>query len=239
MLITETSRKIKARQTLYGKRNAVKQFAIMTPENPMGEALTAEENSKRRKEFERLLNEYGLYAYPVHGVYGIKEHSYMIFNISLKAAMYLARDFDQISFIMAFVKGENKVEYQYWEKNASEQDKNAKERDKQYINTQTKEEIIRFDNDTVDNYTEIGKGFRFKIPYQFGEAVEAYNDIFDFRCQKSKLYEQEYQGLIEESISDKWIPRKQAFYRSLLYGSRYMGRYESPEALEMNEIISK
>lgn len=56
---------------------------------------------------------------------------------------------------------------------------------------------------------------------------------------KSKLYEQEYQGLIEESISDKWIPRKQAFYRSLLYGSRYMGRYESPEALEMNEIISK
>ncbi len=239
MLITETSRKIKARQTLYGKRNAVKQFAIMTPENPMGEELPAEENSKRRKEFERLLNEYGLYAYPVHGVYGIKEHSYMIFNISLKAAMYLAKDFDQISFIMAFVKGENKVEYQYWEKNASEQDKNAKERDKQYINTQTKEEIIRFDNDTVDNYTEIGKGFRFKIPYQFGEAVEAYNDIFDFRCQKSKLYEQEYQGLIEESISDKWIPRKQAFYRSLLYGSRYMGRYESPEALEMNEIISK
>lgn len=185
MLITETSRKIKARQTLYSKRNAVKQFAIMTPENPMGEALTAEENSKRRKEFERLLNEYGLYAYPVHGVYGIKEHSYMIFNISLKAAMYLARDFDQISFIMAFVKGENKVEYQYWEKNASEQDKNAKERDKQYINTQTKEEIVRFDNDTVDNYTEIGKGFRFKIPYQFGEAVEAYNDIFDFRCQKA------------------------------------------------------
>ena len=239
MLIMETSRKIKARQTLYGKRNAVKQFAIMTPENPMGEELPAEENSKRRKEFERLLNEYGLYAYPVHGVYGIKEHSYMIFNISLKAAMYLAKDFDQISFIMAFVKGENKVEYQYWEKNASEQDKNAKERDKQYINTQTKEEIIRFDNDTVDNYTEIGKGFRFKIPYQFGEAVEAYNDIFDFRCQKSKLYEQEYQGLIEESISDKWIPRKQAFYRSLLYGSRYMGRYESPEALEMNEIISK
>ena len=239
MLIMETSRKIKARQTLYGKRNAVKQFAIMTPENPMGEELPAEENSKRRKEFERLLNEYGLYAYPVHGVYGIKEHSYMIFNISLKAAMYLARDFDQISFIMAFVKGENKVEYQYWEKNASEQDKNAKERDKQYINTQTKEEIVRFDNDTVDNYTEIGKGFRFKIPYQFGEAVEAYNDIFDFRCQKSKLYEQEYQGLIEESISDKWIPRKQAFYRSLLYGSRYMGRYESPEALEMNEIISK
>lgn len=239
MLITETSRKIKARQTLYGKRNAVKQFAIMTPENPMGEELPAEENSKRRKEFERLLNEYGLYAYPVHGVYGIKEHSYMIFNISLKAAMYLARDFDQISFIMAFVKGENKVEYQYWEKNASEQDKNAKERDKQYINTQTKEEIVRFDNDTVDNYTEIGKGFRFKIPYQFGEAVEAYNDIFDFRCQKSKLYEQEYQGLIKESISDKWIPRKQAFYRSLLYGSRYMGRYESPEALEMNEIISK
>ena len=110
MLITETSRKIKARQTLYGKRNTVKQFVIMTTENPMGEALTAEENSKRRKEFERLLNEYGLYAYPVHGVYGIKEHSYMIFNISLKAAMYLARDFDQISFIMAFVKGENKVE---------------------------------------------------------------------------------------------------------------------------------
>lgn len=40
----------------------------------------------------------------------------MIFNISLKAAMYLARDFDQISFIMAFVKGENNVEFQYWER---------------------------------------------------------------------------------------------------------------------------
>ena len=147
MLITETSRKIKARQSLYGKRNAVKQFVIMTPENPMGLSVTAEENAKRRKKFENMLTDGGLYAYPVRGKYNTTEHSYIVFNMPLNLAKEVAKAYDQQSFIFAIVKGENDVEFQYWEKNASEQDKDAKGKDKQYHYVESKEQFIKFDND--------------------------------------------------------------------------------------------
>ena len=238
-MITETSKKIKARQSLYGKRNAVKQFVIMTPENPMGQDLSAEKNAKRRNKFEKLLNDGGLYAYPVRGKYNSTEHSYMVFNMPLNLAKEVAKIFDQQSFIFAIVKGENNVEFQYWEKKASEIDKNAKGKDKQYHYVESKEEFIKFDNDKQLFFTEIGRNFKFSIPFDIFEAVEVYNDIFDVRCRKSKLYENEYQKLIIESCDDKHIGSYQLKLRSYLYGSLYKYKYESPEALEMNEIISK
>ena len=239
MLITETSRKIKARQSLYGKRNAVKQFVIMTPENPMGLSVTAEENAKRRKKFENMLTDGGLYAYPVRGKYNTTEHSYIVFNIPLNLAKEVAKTYDQQSFIFAIVKGENDVEFQYWEKNASEQDKDAKGKDKQYHYVESKEQFIKFDNDKDLFFTEIGRNFKFSIPFDIFEAVDVYNDLFDVRCQKSKLYENEYQKLIIESCDVKHIGSYQLRLRSYLYGSLYKQKYESPEALEMNEIISK
>ena len=49
MIITGTSRKIKARQSLYGKRKSLKQFVIITPENPMGVKASAVDNANFRQ----------------------------------------------------------------------------------------------------------------------------------------------------------------------------------------------
>lgn len=61
VIITETSRKIKARQSLYGKRKALKQFVIITPENPMALESTPTENKQYRAKFEDGLQHEGLY----------------------------------------------------------------------------------------------------------------------------------------------------------------------------------
>ena len=67
---------------------------------------------------------------------------------------------------------------------------------------EVKSEFLRLDD--VGNYfTSIGSNFKFTIPYKAFEAVEFYDNLFDERCQRSKLYEAEYQELIAETVSDK------------------------------------
>lgn len=236
MIITETSRKIKARQSLYGKRKALKQFVIITPENPMALESTPAENKQYRAKFEDGLQHEGLYAYPVKGVYGNVEHSYIVFNMPLKTAKYYADWFDQESFIFAIVKGENEVEFQLWLKQASKNDPTASASDKRYQLKEVKNEFMRID-DAENYFTAIGKNFKFSIPYKTFEAVEFYDNLFDERCQKSKLYESEYQDLIARSISDDYTTKGHIFARATLYGSFYKSRYETPEAEAANELL--
>lgn len=236
MIINETSRKIKARQSLYGKRKALKQFVIITPENPMGEQATNVDNANSRKRFEDILKTELLYAYPVRGKYGSTEHSYIVFNMPLELAKRVGEIYDQQSFIFGKVIGENEVEYQLWWKNASKNNKEASFRDKQYYLKETKREVMRVNGSDL-NYTEIGKGFQYNIPFETFEAVEFYDNLFDERCQRSKLYEAEYQKLIEESISDKYTTMRQIHTRSRLYGNSYLFYYENPEAKTMNELL--
>lgn len=236
MIINETSRKIKARQSLYGKRKTLKQFVIITPENPMGAPSTPEQNKKARDEFERGLRIENLYAYPVKGVYGSIEHSYMVFNMPLKTAKQYGEWFDQERFIFAIVKGENEVEFQLWRKKSSKNDAKASFKDKQYYLEEVKSEFLRLDD--VGNYfTSIGSNFKFTIPYKAFEAVEFYDNLFDERCQRSKLYEAEYQELIAETVSDKYMTMRQIHTRSRLYGNAYLFYYENPEAKTMNELL--
>jgi len=236
MIINETSRKIKARQSLYGKRKALKQFVIITPENPMGEQATNADNANSRKRFEDILKTELLYAYPVRGKYGNTEHSYIVFNMPLELAKRVGEIYDQQSFIFGKVIGENEVEYQLWWKNASKYNKEASFRDKQYYLKETKRGVVRVDDSDL-NYTEIGKGFQYNIPFETFEAVEFYDNLFDERCQRSKLYEAEYQQLIEESISDRYTTMRQIHTRSRLYGNSYLFYYENPEAKTMNELL--
>ena len=237
MIINETSRKIKARQSLYGKRKALKQFVIITPENPMAKPTTPAENKAYRADFEQNLNQAGLYAYPVKGVYSENvEHSYIVFNMPLAMAKWYGQIYDQQSFILGKVIGENEVEYQLWWKNASKSDKNASSNDKQYVLKETQKQFIRKD-DASDYFTAVGKNFKFSIPYKFFEAVEFYDDLFDEHCLKSKLYEAEYQQLIEKSVSDEWHEKHRMVARATLYGSIYKSRYETPEAEAANELL--
>lgn len=237
MIITETSRKIKARQSLYGKRKALKQFVIITPENPMANPSTPSENKAYREDFETNLKQAGLYAYPVKGVYGNNaEHSYIVFNMPLNMAKQYGTMYDQHSFILGLVKGDSEVEYQLWVKPASSNDANASFAEKQYRLEEVQTQFIRMDA-AKDYFTAVGKNFKFSIPYKFFEAVEFYDNLFDERCQKSKLYESEYQPLIEKSISDKWFEKSRMYARSTLYGTLFKSRYETPEAEAANELL--
>ena len=236
MILTGTSRQIKARQSLYGKRKALKQFVIITPENPMGVKASAVDNANFRKKFEDILKTELLYAYPVRGKYGNTEHSYIVFNMPLELAKRVGSIYDQQSFILGKVIGENEVEYQLWWKNASSNDNRASFKDKQYYLKETKREVIRVDGSDMD-YTEIGKGFQYNIPFETFEAVDFYDNLFDERCQKSKLYEAEYQDLIAETISDNYTTMRQIHTRSRLYGNSYLFYYENPESKTMNELL--
>ena len=131
-----------------------------------------------------------LYAYPVRGKDGNTEHSYIVFNMPLELAKRVGSIYDQQSFILGKVIGENEVEYQLWWKNASSNDNMASFKDKQYYLKEVKREVIRVDGSDMD-YTEIGKGFQYNIPFETFEAVDFYDNLFDERCQKSKLYEAE------------------------------------------------
>ena len=125
----------------YGKRKVLKQFVIITPENPMGVKASAVDNANFRKKFEDILKTELLYAYPVRGKYGNTEHSYIVFNMPLELAKRVGSIYDQQSFILGKVIGENEVEYQLWWKNASSNDNRALFKDKQYLKnfTQTRE----------------------------------------------------------------------------------------------------
>lgn len=233
MLISKTSKKTKARQSLFGKRKALKQFAIISPENPMGKNLSYEENAKRRKAFDIDLGELGVKAFKVKDVYNNKENSYIIFNISFSSAEKLSRDYDQESFIFAKVKGENEVEFELWLKKVSEEDKDASFKDKQHELKEVQTEVLIV-NDAKDFYTSIGRTFKFKIPFKFFEEVENYDNIFDEKCLESKKYEESYQKLIEESVSDAYTCKHQMFARSKLYGTLFKSIFPKTEDLEFN-----
>lgn len=236
MLILETSRKIKARQSLYGKRKSVKQFVIMTPENPMMVKSTPERNAAARKRFEGILQSSGLYAQPVQCHYGNKENSYIVFNMPFDLAKELATTFDQESFIFAKVAGENSVQYEFWQKEKSENDEMATPQQKQYWRAATGDGVIR-DNGLDKNYTLVGKGFKFTVPFNFFECVSFYDDLIDERCQRSKLYEAEWEALRDRSIDDNIVGRGRIMARSRLYGNAYLFYYENPEGKTINELL--
>lgn len=237
MLILETSRKINARKTLYGKRKSVKQFVIMTPENPMKVCSTSKSNSDARKEFERILQYSGVYAYPVEGNYGgNSENSYIVFNIPLLTAKSWANAFDQEIFIFATVIDENKVKYDFWSKKKSKNDQTATAADKEYVFRGSGEGVIR-DDGFEEDYTLVGNGFKFTIPFKFFECVSFYDDLIDERCQRSKLYEAEWESLLARSLQEYGSGWGRIIARAELYGKLYEQRFESPEAKEIEALM--
>ena len=97
------------KKAIYGdKTGKIKTFAIISPNNPMGESARPEENSASRKrtnghlgkgwgkeKFKSTLDA-GRYQYILQeGKYGDREQSFFIFNISLNSAKSLSVIFAQ------------------------------------------------------------------------------------------------------------------------------------------------
>lgn len=54
-MLTETSKKIKAKQAIFGSKNRIKTFGVMSPENPNAETATKEQNEAYYAEFKKML----------------------------------------------------------------------------------------------------------------------------------------------------------------------------------------
>ena len=91
-------------------------FCLITSDNPMGQEYSVEENNKRRAKLENDLKEIHRLYTTLKGAYGNDEKTFLIINITLTECMWLAKTYQQESFV--FGKKENgKMIYHYYKNN--------------------------------------------------------------------------------------------------------------------------
>ena len=235
--INESSRRQKAQRALLGLNDRVSTFAIITPENNMHDMdllakgeLTKEDvierNKGYKKDFVSLMKGENVLYFPVKGVYGEKENSFILYNISQKYAEYLGHKYDQESFIFAERKAndsdENKIEFSFHSKQISEKDYELAKKHPsllQYkmIDTTTDIQTSDFNGDM----TVVGKNFSFRIPFGiFSGNVDAINKMVEERIEKYPAYGELFESKLNKSIN-KDIPfRIQREIRASLWSDK-------------------
>ena len=165
--------------------------------------------------------------FPVKGVYGENENSFILYNISQRYAEYLGHRFDQESFIFAERKAndndESAIEFSFYSKQISEKDEELARKHPsllQYrlIDTTTNVQTTNLD----DDMTVVGKNFSFKIPFGiFSGNVDAINKMVEERVEKSPAYGELFESKLNKSIN-KDIPfRIQREIRASLWSDKY------------------
>ena len=203
----ETSRRQKAQRALQNRNADIRTMCILTAENPMGNALSPEENKIRRTEMETYLTNAHYAWFRVKGKYGNVEKSHIIYNISLNDALTLGKKYNQESLIFINVNhSDSSAIYEYWEKTANGD----------YQKTHERKEYIMMD-DADDFYTALSRSFKFQIPFFDG------NENADKEISEQIAH-------VEEKINSKYLTeeRKEHYLNNLLDDSK-TGRckYES------------
>lgn len=188
--VDETSRRRKAQMALNGKLANVKTICIMSAENPMGNALTPEENKIRRTELETYLTNAHFPWFRIKGKYGNVEKSHMIYNITLSDALELGKKYNQESIIFIAIENDGKVSYQYWDKGETGDYKKQHERN----------EYLKMD-DADDFYSAISRSFKFQIPF-FDGSDDAGNEMNE---QISKLNEKVDSKYLSENDKERYF----------------------------------
>ena len=100
-------------QIMHGDVPKIKTVGILTAENPQGNPLPPEENNKRNKELETVLNSYNYSFSKIKGQFDyIKENPFFIFNIGREKLIELGKKYNQLSVIYGEKEGNN-FEFQY------------------------------------------------------------------------------------------------------------------------------
>ena len=201
--LNESERFKKVKRSLFGDPTGkIKTFAIVSPENPLGwKNATDEEIVDRFRKWQNnpsewnklsrknLTSDYlqmrvqktgetclrlGGYNYvPIKGFYAEHEHSYIIFNISLKDATIIASSFGQESFFYGEVKA-NKSVISYYE---------TKDACKTYKLVE-KSSTVTYEDEADEYFSKFGFKFRINMK-QFGDDVpdvideQAFNESFE------------------------------------------------------------
>ena len=145
----------------------IRTFAILTPENPMMQSSSAEENNKRTKQFKELLKQGSIQYIKIEGEYGNKERSYMLLNIPCSEASSIASRFQQQAFFWGKVNKDSNSIIEYWEV----KDPNAKKLE--YKLTERNDEIAS-SRDFIDYFSRHGN---FKFRFDMDVFNESLKDI--------------------------------------------------------------
>ena len=177
------SRKIhtKAREEFKGKLigtdsdNSVLTWAIGTPENPMAEKSSDEENAERRSKFEEELQRGHFDFERIHGKYGNEENSYFIPNIAIDDAKNIFKNFGQESFIFGQKDYDPEtdryyLEMEFWQRKGLNNE----------FELADLESGVEDTPDAVDYFSK-SHGFKFNIPFSIFQASQRYFSRYSWK----------------------------------------------------------
>lgn len=163
---------------LIGQNPSIESFAILTSENPMWQSVNRKDNRERLIDLKQQLKTGGHPYHSIKGKFDNNEHSFVIYNVSTKAAESYARVYAQESFIFAIKKVDNNkpyMQYEYW---------STKDNGKTYNQNSI---ATKIDNaEAADNYFSRLNSYKFKIvfpeedfiiPESITEALKRINNI--------------------------------------------------------------
>lgn len=154
--------------------NNVRTFGIITSENPNCEPLSTKENGKLMKELKKIFkNSRHIWVQQLGKFGGNQEHSIFIFNISLINLIYYAGKYEQTSFFFGEIVKENgaqNLKISYYQKRVDGQPYDKYKNPYDLIETTTN--ILDLSNEDVDEYSIVGKHFKYTIPLKYFNTVE-------------------------------------------------------------------
>ena len=160
------------------KDNVVLTWAIGTPENPMKEKSSDEENKQRCEKFEEELNRGHFDFERIHGKYGNDENSYFIPNITIEDAKNIFKNFGQESFIYGQKDYDEETERYYLEMEFWQ-----RESLNGTFELVDMEDKVEDTPDAVDYFSK-SHGFKFNIPFSIFQASQRYFNRYSWKSPK-------------------------------------------------------
>lgn len=177
-LISEESRHKKLRNTkeiekAFRKGNpgfsAIRSIVVLTAENPDTRPSSRKDNKKSNRSLLQYIKDANYKYVPAVGKFDNKENSYVVVNMSIETAKRICGKHEQTSFVFSKFDRDGSVHSEYWEKD----DKTKPySKDNDYVKKDESEEWIDC-SDADDNYTIVGKKFKFSIPFSIFESIDA------------------------------------------------------------------
>lgn len=192
------------KKALFGDASGkIKTFAVMTPENPDAKTIPAEKNNKLLALFKVYLKQMHIQYIPIEGSFGAKEHSFMLFNLSLEDAKFLAKKFGQLSFFYGNTKT---VEETSKERNTLSDIGYYEKRKDKYELIDTVNKVV----DATDFEDFFSRHGNFKYNFDLDYFKESLENIKDIKDTKS----------LKESLDDSYTLKHRFHCRALAYNGK-------------------
>lgn len=184
--------------TMIGERPTIKQFVIITSENPMGKQISKKENKERLINLKADLKSDGFGYRAIKGMYETLENSVFIPNMTIKKGKEIASKYEQESFIFGKITKPMFTEFYYIETSNKHEPKVSDyktttsrtiyyslKRDDFYSEYKGKTFVIPFfDKDTTDvkfkdGYYIDSSGKKVTFDDKNGELKKRYIEMYD------------------------------------------------------------